>query len=62
MSLAKIWGSNREYIIRVIPHISKLIKSRGQDVVEKSDVIVVSNKDEEINKLVNSINNNKMMF
>lgn len=44
VSLAKIYGANRRYIEQTIPHISSLMCGTVQEVVEGSEVIVVSKK------------------
>jgi GDP-mannose 6-dehydrogenase len=44
VSLAKIRGANRRYIEQVIPHISSLMTTSLQEVVEGSEVVLVSKK------------------
>jgi GDP-mannose 6-dehydrogenase len=41
--LARLTGSNKEYIERQIPHLSKLLCNSIDDVIDDSDVIVVGN-------------------
>ena len=53
VSLAKIYGANRRYIEQTIPHISSLMSGSIQEVVEASDVIVVSKKGPQFGELVN---------
>jgi GDP-mannose 6-dehydrogenase len=47
VSIAKLIGSNREYIEKEIPHISSLMCSTAGELVRNSEVIVVSNHDGE---------------
>ena len=47
VSLARLFGANKEYIEREIPHISQLMRGSVEEVVEDSDVIVIGNKAEE---------------
>ncbi|HYE15555.1 MAG TPA: UDP-glucose/GDP-mannose dehydrogenase family protein, partial [Pyrinomonadaceae bacterium] len=47
VSLARLFGANKEYIEREIPHISQLMCGSVEEVLENSDVIVVGNKSEE---------------
>jgi GDP-mannose 6-dehydrogenase len=47
VSLAKLFGANKEYIEREIPHISQLMRESVEEVLENSDTIVVGNKAEE---------------
>lgn len=44
VSLAKIYGANRRYIEQTIPHISSLMAASVEEVIEGSEVIVVSKK------------------
>ena len=45
--LARLFGANKEYIEREIPHISQLMRAGIEEVLESSDVIIVGNKAEE---------------
>jgi GDP-mannose 6-dehydrogenase len=47
VSLARLFGANKEYIEREIPHISQLMRSSIAEVVESSDVIIIGNKADE---------------
>jgi GDP-mannose 6-dehydrogenase len=47
VSLARLFGANKEYIEREIPHISQLMCASVEEVLEKADVIVIGNKAEE---------------
>lgn len=47
VSLARIHGSNKEYIEHAIPHISCLMKSSVKEVVQDSEVLIVGNKSKE---------------
>ena len=47
VSLAKLFGANKEYIEREIPHISDLMRPSIAEVLQASDVIVIGNKAEE---------------
>ncbi len=44
VSLAKLHGANRRYIEQSIPHISCLLKSTIQEVIDHSEVIVISKR------------------
>lgn len=46
VSLARLMGANKEYIEKEIPHISKLMCGSAKELVEQSDVVVVSHRDE----------------
>jgi GDP-mannose 6-dehydrogenase len=44
VALAKLYGANRRYIEHTIPHISSLMTNSIQEVLDASDVIVISKK------------------
>jgi GDP-mannose 6-dehydrogenase len=44
VSLAKLYGANRRYIEQTIPHISSLMAYSLQEVVEQSEVLLVSKR------------------
>ena len=47
VSVAKLVGANKEYIEREIPHISKLMRSSVEAVLNDSDVVVIGNPADE---------------
>jgi len=52
VALAKLVGANKRYIEETIPHISSLMVSSPQEVIEGSDVVVVSKKTARIHDAV----------
>jgi GDP-mannose 6-dehydrogenase len=44
VALAKLVGANRRYIEQTIPHISSLMVGSPRDVIESSDVVLISKK------------------
>ena len=44
VSLARLFGANKEYIEREIPHISQLMRGSVVEVIDDSDVVVIGNK------------------
>lgn len=62
VSLAKIFGSNKKYIEQVIPHISSLMKNSVQDVIESSQVVVVTKNNKEFVDIIAGINKNKTII
>jgi GDP-mannose 6-dehydrogenase len=51
VSLARLFGSNKEYIEQGIPHIAKLMRSAIDEVLSASDTIVIGNKSEEFRQI-----------
>jgi GDP-mannose 6-dehydrogenase len=47
VSLARLVGANKEYIDRQIPHLSSLLCETIDEVIDRSDVIVVGNRSQE---------------
>lgn len=47
VSLARLFGANKDYIEREIPHISQLMRGSMAEVLTTSDIIVIGNKAEE---------------
>jgi len=51
VSLARLVGSNREYIEHEIPHIARLMRSSIDEVLSTADTIVIGNKSEEFRQI-----------
>jgi GDP-mannose 6-dehydrogenase len=51
VSLARLFGANKEYIESQIPHISQLMRTSIDDVLEFAEVLVVGNKAEEFTEI-----------
>ncbi|HEX8163298.1 MAG TPA: UDP-glucose/GDP-mannose dehydrogenase family protein [Pyrinomonadaceae bacterium] len=51
VSLARLFGANKEYIEREIPHISQLMRASLQEVLAGSDVLIIGNKSAEFGEL-----------
>ena len=45
VSLARLTGANRDYIMKAIPHISNLMVDSMQEVIDHADVLVIGNGD-----------------
>lgn len=62
VALAKIYGSNKRYIEKVIPHISSLMKESVKEVVKKSQVIVVTKKTKEIERISSELKEEQIII
>src|SRR3989454_5711831 len=56
VSLAKLYGANKRYLDETIPHITSLMKSSVQEVIEKSDIVIVSKHTELFKKEIAYLN------
>jgi GDP-mannose 6-dehydrogenase len=48
VSLAKIFGSNKQFIETIIPHVSSLMRDSLEEVVSSSEIVIVAKKSEEV--------------
>lgn len=53
VNLATLMGANRDYILNKIPHISKLMMTTMQGVLEHAEMVIVGNNDPEFRDLLN---------
>src|SRR5918997_72477 len=51
VSLARLFGANKDYIEREIPHISQLMCASITEVLERADVLVIGNKAAEFREI-----------
>lgn len=62
VQLASVFGANKQYIEKEIPHISELMKPGLNDVVKASEVIVIANKSEEFLSIRDSLRNDQTVI
>ncbi len=62
VALAKLVGANRRYIEQTIPHISSLMLSSPRDVMERSDVVLISKKTPLIQEALTNYVNGRMVI
>jgi GDP-mannose 6-dehydrogenase len=62
VSLARLFGANKEYIEREIPHISQLMRASVEEVLEASDVLIVGNKSEEFREIEGRLRNDQIVI
>ncbi|HVS25018.1 MAG TPA: UDP binding domain-containing protein, partial [Gammaproteobacteria bacterium] len=51
VTLAKVTGTNRDYLLNRIPHIGSLLMPSVDDVLDHADTIVIGNADPEFESL-----------
>jgi GDP-mannose 6-dehydrogenase len=62
VSLARLFGANKEYIEREIPHISELMRSSIDEVIADVDVLVVGSKAAEFRQVKDRMNANQVLI
>lgn len=62
VELSRIFGANKDYLERVIPHISKLLKPSMDSVIQDSEVIVIGKQQEEFLSLSDNLNNGRIII
>lgn len=62
VSVAKLFGANKQYIMEKIPCISSLLLSSVERVIEESEVIVVGYKDEDFGRALQTVGKNKIII
>jgi GDP-mannose 6-dehydrogenase len=62
VSLAKLVGGNRDYIMQRIPFISRFLADDIADVLAHADVVVVVNKEHGFSEALGKIPRNKIVF
>lgn len=62
VQLARLFGANKEYIEREIPHISSLMRSELDDVIERSEVIIIGKREEAFKALSQKLNNGRVVI
>ncbi len=55
VSLARLFGSNKEFIEKRIPHISELMVENIDEILRHSEVIIIGNKSEEFVEIMGSL-------
>jgi GDP-mannose 6-dehydrogenase len=51
VQLARLFGANKDYIEREIPHISQLMRAEINEVVEASEVLLIGNRADEFREV-----------
>ncbi|HXU38615.1 MAG TPA: UDP-glucose/GDP-mannose dehydrogenase family protein [Blastocatellia bacterium] len=61
VELARLFGANKQYIEREIPHISSLMNSDLSSVIEGSEVVIIGKKEDEFRVLADKLNNGRVI-
>lgn len=62
VSLARLFGANKQYIEREIPHISQLMRNTIEEVLQEADVIVIGNKAAEFRTIADKVNDKQLVI
>jgi GDP-mannose 6-dehydrogenase len=62
VNIAKLTGANREYIMKSIPHIERLMVASVAQVLEHADVIVIGNRGEEFAGLADRLRPDQLVI
>jgi len=62
VNLARLFGANKEYIEREIPHVSQLMRASADEVLEHADVIVVGNKADEFREVASRLRGDQTLI
>jgi len=62
VALAKLVGANKYYIEQTIPHVSALMLSSPKEVIDSSDVVVVSKNNPEIREAIANHGDSKLVI
>jgi GDP-mannose 6-dehydrogenase len=62
ISLARLFGANREFIESGIPHISQLLCSSISELLDRSEVIIIGNKAEEFEQVLQMLRDDQAVI
>jgi GDP-mannose 6-dehydrogenase len=62
VNLAKLTGANREYIMKSIPHIERLMVASVQEVLDHGEVIIIGNRGEEFAGLADKLRPDQLVL
>jgi len=62
VSLARLFGANKEYIEREIPHIAQLMRESVDEVLRDSEVVIIGNKAEEFRRIELGLKENQIVI
>jgi GDP-mannose 6-dehydrogenase len=62
VSLARLFGANKEYIEREIPHISRLMRGSVKEILDGSDVLIIGNKAGEFREIESQLRSDQTVI
>lgn len=62
VSLARLFGANKDYIEREIPHISQLMRGSVEEVLKDSELLLIGNKSEEFCGIESRLSDGQMVI
>jgi GDP-mannose 6-dehydrogenase len=62
VSLARLFGANKEYIEHEIPHISQLMRASIEEVLEAADVLIIGNRAKEFCQIESMVKPNQLII
>jgi GDP-mannose 6-dehydrogenase len=62
VSLARLFGANKEYIEREIPHISTLMRGSVEEVVNDAEVVIIGNKADEFKGVQSTLKEGQVLI
>lgn len=62
VELARLFGANRNYIEQEIPHISSLMSTSIEEVIDESEVIIIAKRDELFGDHINRIHGGRTII
>jgi len=61
VEVARLFGANKQYIEREIPHISSLMNSDLNQVIDEAEVIIIGKKEDQFRVLSDKLNNGRVL-
>jgi len=62
VELAQLFGANKQYIEQEIPHISSLMKSDLNEVIDSSEVVIIGKHQDEFRVLSDKLSNGRVII
>src|SRR5436305_4721895 len=62
VNLARLFGANKEYIEREIPHVSQLMRENIEEVLEHAEVLIICNKAEEFREVATKFRSDQTLI